>query len=234
MKYSIQLPVPTGQVDTAMRLIQCLYQKAPAVSDLNQQQLLQLLLLADRFEVPKVQAAVFHAIKALSVDKFEWDTALALLDLPFAPNDQPDHKQVVAAAEEKLLQQLGDLEMVWGDEQLQGKLLNLPHAALLHLLQHDETRVASESTVVYTILLWWAKQEQSYRNSHVQQLKQLMQQVRMQNLSLMYINTYLMNNNAVLSCYSVRELAIAGLCTISRSKQILQYEEHPLLKLNSA
>lgn len=53
-KDTVQLPVPPRQTDIAVRLIQAVYQQTAALSDLGQQQLLQLLTLADRFEVPKV------------------------------------------------------------------------------------------------------------------------------------------------------------------------------------
>ncbi|WIA20820.1 hypothetical protein OEZ85_005175 [Tetradesmus obliquus] len=50
----IVMPVPAGQEELAELLIKGMYQKQPSIAqDLNHEQLLQLMLLADRFEVPK-------------------------------------------------------------------------------------------------------------------------------------------------------------------------------------
>eukprot|EP00878_Enallax_costatus_P018086 GHUV01019028.1.p1 GENE.GHUV01019028.1~~GHUV01019028.1.p1 ORF type:complete len:416 (+),score=156.88 GHUV01019028.1:497-1744(+) len=218
---TVQLQVPPGQTDMAVRLISGMYQKAPQLSDLSQQQLIELLLLADRFGVPKVLTAVLELFKAVAVNELQWDTAVALLDLPDSCALQEEWKPVCDLAVSKLLQQLGDLEQVWSDKQLQEMLLALPHAALLQLLQHNSTKVDSEATVVYTIEKWWSKQQ---RPSHkVNQLQQLMQRVRMQHLSRMYILTTLMKNSMVTpQCFSAAELGIASLCTTADSLQALQ------------
>lgn len=235
-KHIIQLPVPVGQISTAIRLIRGMYQPTPIYLDLNQQQLLQLLLLADRFEVPKVQVAVFKMLNLRSLFPLEWDTVVALLDLPSSTSslEHPSCKEVIAAAEKELLLKLGDLEAVWADEELYNMLLQLPHAVLLQLLQHEQTQVANEATVVYTILQWWHKQPETYKDQHVEQLKQLMQQIRMQHLSQLYICTLMMRDEIVLSCLSKDELAIASLCTDSQHRKALQDAGCPELKQYTA
>lgn len=115
-KHIIKLPVPVGQTDIATRVLHGIYQKEPVLSDLSDTQLLQLLLLTDRFDVPKVKAAVLRSFTSLSMDNMQWDTALQLLDLPFGWVDHPGYTQIVATAESRLMQELGDLEMVLGDE----------------------------------------------------------------------------------------------------------------------
>lgn len=230
LKHTIELPVPPGQTDIAVRLLKGMYQKAPSVSDLTQEQLLQLVLLADRFGVPKVQAAVLDEFKDVQEDQLSWDIAIALLDLPISCEAQPGYKRAVRKAEKKLLQKLGDLEVVWSDRQLQDALLSLPHAALLRLVRHETTRVAAESTVVYTILQWSKKHEQGCRDSNVQHLKQLMQQVRLQHLSQLYITTFMMKSETVLLCYSMYELAIACTGTDPASRKALQDVEYSELK----
>lgn len=231
-KHIIQLPVPMGQISTAIRLIRGMYQPTPIYLSLSQQQLLQLLLLADRFEVPKVQVAVFEMLNLRSLFPLEWEIVVALLDLPSSISSfvHPSCKEVVAAAEKELLLKLGDLEAVWADEELYNMLLQLPHAVLLQLLQHKQTQVANEATVVYTILQWWDKQQQAYQDQHVEQLKQLMQQVRMQHLSQLYICTVMLRNETVLSCFSKDELAIASLCTDSQHRKALHDAGCPELK----
>lgn len=220
-KHSIELAVPSGQTDLAVQLIKCMYEKVPELSDMSHEQLLQLLMLADRFGVPKVQAAVLDAFKAVSVDQLEWDTALALLNLPASCAELEGCKEVSKVAVKKLLQKLGDLEQVWADEQLQQLLLGLHHPALLHLLQHDETHVANEAIVVYTIQQWYRKQTDS-SSTKLQQLQQLMQQVRMQHLSQLYISTVLMRSDEVLLCYTPAELAIACMCASADSLETVR------------
>jgi hypothetical protein len=53
-----------------------------------------------------------------------------------------------------LRQELGDLEVVWGDQQQQQQLLGLPLSALLQVLKDSGTQVASEDTAVYTAARW--------------------------------------------------------------------------------
>jgi hypothetical protein len=114
-----------------------IYQKQPTITEgLSHEQLLQLMLLADRFEVPKVQAAVATAFSGVQPQQLEWQTSLQLLDLPPSCSQQPEFKAVQQLAVQRLQQQLGDLEEVWADEQLQQQLLGLPFTAILQLLQH--------------------------------------------------------------------------------------------------
>jgi hypothetical protein len=57
-----------------------MYQAQPTFTDdLSQQQMLQLLMLADRFEVPKVMAAVLSAFRSLPEQDLEWETAASWL-----------------------------------------------------------------------------------------------------------------------------------------------------------
>jgi hypothetical protein len=120
-----------------------MYQAQPTITDnLSQQQLLQLMLLADRFEVPKVLAAAAAALVAVPADQLDWDTALQLLQLPQSCGLQPDFKAVHQLALRRMNQQLGDLEAVWASDALQQQLLALPFDVLLQLLQHDDTCVA--------------------------------------------------------------------------------------------
>jgi hypothetical protein len=82
------------------------------------------------------------------------DIALAIFDLPEACWALDAVKKVQQAAADKLQQESGDLEVVWGDKGKQQQLLGLPFTALLRLLNNESTRVASEDTAVYTALRW--------------------------------------------------------------------------------
>ncbi|KAF6262081.1 hypothetical protein COO60DRAFT_1636287 [Scenedesmus sp. NREL 46B-D3] len=133
-----------------------MYQAQPSITDgLSQQQLLQLMMLADRFEVPKVQAAVAAAFAAFPNEQLEWDIAMQILNLPPSCAQQPEFSELQELAAQLLLQQLGDLEEVWSEEQLLQQLLQLPYAAMKQLLQHPDMCVAAENTVVYTIERWY-------------------------------------------------------------------------------
>lgn len=225
-KHSIDITVPPGQLELAGRLIKGIYQKEPALVDLSPAQLLQLLLLADRYEVPKVQAAVLDALQAVPVADWDWQTVLDVLSLPPSCAEQDGCKAVVNAAAERLQQQHGDLEKVWADEQLQQQMLALPFSVLLRLLQDERTQVVSEHTVVHTILQWYQQQPTATRRKA--QLKQLMLQVRMQHCSQLYIHTFMMHNDLVLKCFNKEELAVASLCVSAAT--VLQDVKCPLLQ----
>jgi hypothetical protein len=184
-----------------------IYQKQPTIAEgLSHSQLLQLMLLADRFEVPKVQAVVAAAFSTVDPQQLEWDAALQLLDLPPSCAQQPEFKAVQQKAVQRLQQQLGDLEQVWADEQLQQRLLKLPFSALLQLLQHAETRVVTENTVVYTIQKWYNAQPAAAQV--VEQLQQLMHLVRVQHCTHYYASTVMPQSSLVQLCFDQSELLL--------------------------
>lgn len=243
-------------------------------TDLLKQELWQLLSLADKFKVPKVQLPVWEAVMKAATDKPGWDTPLTLLNPPVdcsclpgvdqliaavceaaeqLPSDDLDFdtalgllklppdcscpqlwKQLAAKATSMLLRKFGDLDMIWECCDLENQLASLPHALLLQLVQSDYTRVANESTVVYVILQWWDKQPQSYKDEHLEQLKQLMQQIRMQHLSQLFIGTVMMRDKTVLSCFSTSELAIACLCSDHGNMMAMQQANCPELNIYPA
>jgi hypothetical protein len=196
-----------------------IYQKEPTITEgLSHEQLLQLMLIADRFEVPKVQAGVAAAFSTVEPQELQWDTALQLLDLPPSCAQQPDFKAVQQKAVQRLQQQLGDLEEVWADEQLQLQqlLLRLPFSALLQLLQHAETRVATENTVVYTIERWYEAQPAAAQD--VEQLQQLMHLVRVQHCTQYYAGTVMPQSSLMQRCFDQSELLLMHVvCTTDQS-----------------
>jgi hypothetical protein len=124
-----------------------MYAAQPDVTSCSQEQLLKLLLLADRYGVPKVLAAVTAAFASITPADLQWSTLLALYALPPGCADLDACKDVFAVAGDKLQQELGDLELTWADEAKQQLLLALPQPALLQLLRDDRTRVTSKNTV---------------------------------------------------------------------------------------
>jgi hypothetical protein len=132
-----------------------MYAAQPDLSACSQEQLLQQLLLADRYGVPKVLAAAAAAFSSINTAYLQWDVVLALYALPPGCTELSFCQPLVAAAEQKLQQELGDRELVWADDRKAHVLLSLPQPVLLQLLKDPSTRVASENTVFYTIERWW-------------------------------------------------------------------------------
>jgi hypothetical protein len=194
-----------------------MYQAQPTITkELSHSQLLQLLLLADRFEVPKVQAAVLGAFSAVTAEQLEYQTAQDLLCLPASCAQQQGVAAVQRLAVQRLQQDLGDLEVNWNSEQLQQQ----PFQALLQLLQHDGTKAASENTVVYTVQRWYQHQPEAERSE--EQLKQLLQQVRMRHCTSLFVSTVMTQCPLVCSCFSTQELGLAWQCSIEDGFTVLQ------------
>jgi hypothetical protein len=152
-----------------------MYAAQPDLSACSQEQLLQLLLLADSYGVPKVLAAAMSAFGSIPQEDLQWETVHALYALPPGCADLDACKGMFAAAGDKLQHVLGDLELVWANADKQQLLLGLPQPALLQLLKDARTRVASENTVFYTIEQWWQVGARHARS----RLLELLQQVRM-------------------------------------------------------
>jgi hypothetical protein len=228
-KLEIQLPVPAGQLDLAQLLVKGMYQAQPTITkELSHSQLLQLLLLADRFEVPKVQAAVLGAFSAVTAAQLEYQTAQDLLCLPASCAQQQGVAAVQRLAVQRLQQDLGDLEVNWNSEQLQQQLLQLPFQALLQLLQHDGTKAASENTVVYTVQRWYQHKLEAERSE--EQLKQLLQQVRMRHCTSLFVSTVMTQCPLVCSCFSTQELGLAWQCSIEDGFTVLQKAKSSVLE----
>jgi hypothetical protein len=174
-----------GQLALGELLVKGIYAAQPDVSSCSQEELLQLLLLADQYGVPKVLAAVSAAFASIPTAQLQWETLHAAYALPAGCFDLESCRGLFAATREKLQQELGDLELVWGDQSnsKQQLLLGLPLQALLQLLSDHRTRVASENSVFFTVSQWWARQQPVVMDldpQHVQEAQQLLQHLRVQ------------------------------------------------------
>jgi hypothetical protein len=152
----LRLLVPPGQLDLGERLITTMYSSRPNLSDLTDEQLLQLAVLADCYGVSKVLTAAAAQLQKKGVHGMPLATAAAVFSLPEVCLELGSLSQLHKLAGDKLQQELGDLEVVWGDQHKQQQLLDLPFGALLRLLRDERTRVASEDTAVYTAQRWLA------------------------------------------------------------------------------
>jgi hypothetical protein len=189
-----------------------MYQRHVTVTaDLTQQQLLHLMLLADRYEVPRVMAATAAAFAqhAAPPHHLEWSVVLQLLDLPPSCAGQPAFEPVQQLAVARLQQVLGDLEEVWAQQELGAQLMRLPFNGMLQLLQHPGTRVSSENTVVHSIRAWVVAQELHCREQPSnEQLQQLMHLVRVRHCTPHYARTIMAQMDLVRSCFTASELGL--------------------------
>jgi hypothetical protein len=178
-----------GQLALGELLIRGIHAAQPDFSSCSQEELLQLLLLlADRYGVPKVLAAVSAAFTSIPAAQLQWEALHAVYALPAGCFDLVSCKALLTATCEMLQQELGDLELVWGDpsNSKQQLLLGLPLQALVQLLGDQRTRVASENSVFYTVSKWWEEQQQQRAAQLdldpqcVREAQQLLQYLRVQ------------------------------------------------------
>jgi hypothetical protein len=156
----VHIDVPPGQLEVGRQLLRCMYEQQPRLSSIDPQTL-QLLLLADKYGVPAVMAAVAKAFSGASAEQLPWDVVTAVYSLPAAYAEHAALVEVHAAVADKLQHDLGDLELLFADRQgqKQQQLKGLLHAAMQQLLRDERTRVASENTAAHAVLVWAAAQE---------------------------------------------------------------------------
>jgi hypothetical protein len=156
-RQTVNIEVPAGQLRIGKLLLRCMYQQQLDLPSIEQQAtLLQLLVLADKYAVPGAVAAVNRAFTELPVDQLQWETVMALYQLPAVYTDNAVFAGVYTAAGNALQHTLGDLELVFADfDDKKPRLLeDLPYTVLLQLLRDDRTRVSSENTAAHAVLEW--------------------------------------------------------------------------------
>ena len=129
-----------SEQQAALAVLQSLYAVKPLpelLSDLSQEQQLQAAVLADKWQVPDVSSAAAELLVGAA------NTPGALADavqhMVLAAEVLPDCLQPLQQS--VLLSLLGDLEAVWADPTLRGKLLRLPLHAMKLLLSCNELKV---------------------------------------------------------------------------------------------
>jgi hypothetical protein len=168
----VHIDVPAGQLEVGRELLRCMYEQQPKLCDMGVHTMLQLLLLADKYDVPAVMAAVGSAFSSKSVEQLPWDAVTAVHSLPAGYAENAGMVAVYAAACDKLQHELGDLELVFADSegQQQQQFRSLPHAAMLQLLRDERTRVASENTAAHAVLAWTQAQNDGLGDNELLQL----------------------------------------------------------------
>eukprot|EP00775_Hariotina_reticulata_P003866 gene3866-4121_t len=110
-KYRLELSVPAGQLELGKLLVKGMYYSRLDLAGYTQQQLLQVLLLADKYEVPRFLAAVSAALESIPLAELQWDTAMAVYNLPPGCAGLEACKCLYTVASAKVQQQLSDLEL---------------------------------------------------------------------------------------------------------------------------
>jgi hypothetical protein len=217
----VVLHVPPGQLEIGRRLVRAMYEDAPSFSDLSIEQRVQLLRLADRYGAAKVAKAAAAAAIGIDVDyqpgeELAWATVRAAYPPPHPEEDSeeddapplaPALRQYAADALQELY---GDLEGVWAvaNDGARLNLLQLPFAAIKALLADERTRVASENTVVHTIVDWVYEHELKRDSARV---KQLLALVRVARLTPNYARTVFCESKLARDHLSAGERAHASM-----------------------
>jgi hypothetical protein len=217
MLLNITLPqVPSLEVGEL--LIRSLYQAKPQLDACSQQQLLELVTLADSLDAKKavsLASSQLQLIAARDEDELEWGTVVRIMSLPPACPEMPAYKPLYDAAANRIQDELGDLEAVCFDVEAKWqKLLGLPHMGLQQLLSNRQTRVASENTVVYVIQQWADAQQQQQQPS-LEQMQQLCETIRMQCVTPLYFLTVFGAWPLLAQCFTAQEHAAASMLTSS-------------------
>jgi hypothetical protein len=145
-----------------------------------QQLLLELLLLADKYNAQAIAEAAAAELGSKPAEQLEWHVVVRLFELQQHTASGVVLLPGVAAAlnngAAKLRAVLGDLEAAWRGEESAEILRQLPFSLLLRLLSDPETRVASEDTVVFTIDQWLAAQQQQLQQEEAEEQEAQRQQ----------------------------------------------------------
>ena len=209
-KPEVELLVPRGQLAVGEALIKTMYNKGADLSKLSQQQQLQLLQLADAYNVLPVSTAICNSISSIPKTSLQWDTAMEVFTLPDSCQQLPSYSKLKQAAGDKVQQVLGDLELVWSEkraEPVRQQLLQRPFSALKQLIADSRTKVASEDTVFFTIDYWLAKNPSTTQ----EQKKELAELLRLPHCNPSYLTTLMAAHNSWLfECVSPTDLCTAA------------------------
>jgi hypothetical protein len=178
----VELAVPAGQIEVAYLLLKGMYQPQLDLSTCSSDQLSQLVQLGARYQVSHMVGAASLALAEKVTASQDFTAVVAVYQLPESTLKLPEC-EAAAAAQSFLVTNLGDLEVTWNDKQKKEQLLGLPFQGLMQLLQHQETRVASEDTVLYTIQKWLDRLQQQGGVATKQEQHDLAQTIRVAHCS---------------------------------------------------
>ena len=151
----IQMVVEEEQVEAAKALISFMY-NGTIPAGIPQQDLLNIILLADKYDVKRCLEAAGQALGALSASALEWPSLLAIASLPDHLYESDALAAARAVAAERQQQLFSDLEATWATADGRSKWRQLPVRAILQLAASDALCLASENTLFAAIASWVA------------------------------------------------------------------------------
>jgi hypothetical protein len=143
---TLHMVVAEEQVSAAQVLLGFMY-TGGVPPGISQHDLLQLLLLADRFDVRRAAAAASRVLGCLSPASLEWATLTGVYSLPDHLYEADEQAPLRVVAWDRLLQLFGDLEDSWASADGRALFQQLPLRAVAALAASDALAVASENTV---------------------------------------------------------------------------------------
>lgn len=126
---------------------------------------LQVLLLADRLDVPRCSAA---AGKYLFSGTLEWETVISLCSLPASCSELPTLQLLYQKACDMVQEQLGDLDATLCDRQLTQHLLSLPYQAFRALMSNGSTSATTEYMIFRACDAWLQENEGGDYEQHAE------------------------------------------------------------------
>ncbi|GLI71464.1 hypothetical protein VaNZ11_016690 [Volvox africanus] len=177
--------VDADQVEAAEMMLHFMY-TGRLPSGLSPAQLLALLMLADQYAVGRLLAAVDTAFAGLPLPGLSLEQLLRLYELPEVLLAGGALNSALSKLVDKLISELGDLEMVMDCPARKAQLLGLPYEAVRLLLQSPETRVWNENSAVAALVEWMAGPEGQMATQD--QRRQLVALLRLQHCTHSYIS----------------------------------------------
>ncbi|KAF6265795.1 hypothetical protein COO60DRAFT_762509 [Scenedesmus sp. NREL 46B-D3] len=196
------------QAEAAHALVQYVYQGVLPDSSQQQALIVHMLHLAQVFAVQSCRAACLRALMAVQQQHLQLDAIHVAFSLLSAQSGSPGLPQLLQHCLGHLQQLLGDLEVTLSDQTLLSHLQQLPHPALLALLQDERTSAASENSVLAAVQSWLAAQPHGAVD--VSQRQQLASAVRLPLLEPTYLATVLPRMQWLLEILGPQGLAAAA------------------------
>jgi hypothetical protein len=219
----VELAVPAGQLEVAYLLLKGMYHPQLDLSTCSSDQLSQLVQLAARYQVSHMVGAASLALGEKITASQDFTAVVAVYQLPESTLKLPECGAAAAAAQSFLVTKLGDLEVSWNDQQKKEQLLGLPFQGLKQLLQHQETKVASEDTVLYTIHKWLDRQQQQGGGATKQEQQDLAQTFRVAHCTPFCVVKMIPCCPWLVEAWGVQDLMAASALSCTPSQQTLNF-----------
>ncbi|KAF6261544.1 hypothetical protein COO60DRAFT_1699744 [Scenedesmus sp. NREL 46B-D3] len=221
---TLHMVVAEEQVAAAQVLLGFMY-TGSVPPGISQHDLLQLLLLADRFDVRRAAAAASRVLGCLSPAALEWATLAGVYSLPDHLYEADEQAPLRLVAWDRLLQ-LAD-----------GRALfqQLPLRAVAALAGADALAVASENTVFAALSSWVAHAAGVYsRMLSAWDLQQLAASVRLPGMGPCYLSYVALQHDWFRLSLDVAALARAAAFSAAASEVRADFAKHTRESISAA